>query len=123
TGCGKEALVLDHAVLDAGRESEPGEFERGSQVFRHGLFAVDVLARGDGCAQGGCALTRGLGVEIDLVRGAGQGGIQVSAPTLETVLLGQGTQLPLVSADQQGLGPDELTVAQADPALLADGKD
>src|SRR5262249_54088768 len=68
-------------------------------------------------------LRRGLGVEIDVVVGAGQASREIGAPPLEPVLLGELAQLALVSADQDGLGPDHLTLADADAPLLADGQD
>ena len=120
---GQEQLVLDDAVLDACGAREPSQLEGGGQILRDGLLAVDVLARGDRCAQGGCPLRRGLSVEIDVVVGAGQASGEIGGPPLELVLLGELAQLALVSADQDRLGPDDLTVADADAALLADGQD
>jgi hypothetical protein len=82
-----------------------------------------MLARRDGGFEGWRPFWGDLGIEVDLVLGAGEAGFQVGGPVFETVRIRQGAQPVSASADQDRLGPDDLAVTDRDAALLADCQD
>ena len=67
---GEEELVLHDAVLDAGLARQPREPQRGVEVGRRRLLAVDVLAGGDRSLHALGRALGGGGVEVHLAVGS-----------------------------------------------------
>jgi hypothetical protein len=81
-----------------------------------------VLAGFDGQPDGLLPLAGHLGVEVDLHVGAGQRRAEIGGPLGQAVAGGHVAQLGLAAADQQQLRPEHRTVAQREPAALANGQ-
>ncbi len=120
---GKPKLVLDDAVLQAGggRLVVEGEGLGGRDGGR--LLAVDRLLRGDGLADALGAAVGGLGIEVDLVEGIGEGRVEVGRVALDAVGVGQLAELVLVAADEDRVGHDRLPGGELHAALLPDRED
>ena len=86
---GQEELVLDDADLDTRVAGRAGQRQRGLHVGGDRLLAVDVLAGGDRGLDRRRARRRELRVEVDLVRGVRERGVEVGGPLLEPVRAGQ----------------------------------
>ncbi len=120
---GQPQLVLHHAVLDARLLRRAIQIERLGKIRSHRLFAVDVLAQGDRALEQRRAHQRGRGIEEQRVVLVGQRLIEVGAPALDVVRLGQRLQFVGAASDQDRIGHHARAVGQSHAALLADRGD
>lgn len=120
---GKEDLVLDDTVLDAGALREAGQIEGAFEVGRRRLLRVDVLSGGNGFLDGFDPRGSHLRVEVDVDGVVGEDGVQVGGPLCEAVPLRDFSEGVFTAADEDGLGPEHLAVAEVQSALFADRED
>ena len=83
-------LILHDAVFDARLFGLAVEIERDFGFARDGLFAIDVLARGDGGADGVGATVGGLRIEVDGVFGVGESLVEIGGPFEPAEFVGDG---------------------------------
>src|SRR4051812_40026150 len=110
--------MLDARLLGCGVQFL-GLGERGGNR----LFAIDVLAGGDGALDQLGAQLSGRGVEEHRVVLVLEGTLEVGGPALDAVLLRQLFDLRGVAADEDRVGHQALAVFQRHAALLANLED
>ena len=120
---GQPELVLHHAVLEPGGGDLLGQRERLGGRGRGGLLAVDVFARRDRLAHADRPLARERRVEIDLVGGVRQLGVEVGRDARHARAGGQRPEFLLAAADQHRVGHDHLGVRELHAALIDDRLD
>ena len=96
----QEQLVLHHAVLHAGLLRELAGFQRGGEIGRDRLLAIDMLAMRDRLFQKHRAHLRGAGIEEHFVIGIEQRLVEIGGPAGHAVLLRQRGNLVRVAPDQ-----------------------
>ena len=101
---GQKELVLHDAVLHACGGGVSGKAQGGGKRVGERLFAVDVLAGGDGSFDAGSAQAGELRVEVDGVVRIGERGVEVGGPARDVVLSGDLLELGGVAADQDRIG-------------------
>ena len=114
-------LVLHGAVLDAGLFGDFGDGEGLVILGGSGLFAIDVLACGNGFFEKLNAVRGARGVEEDLVVRIGEGCVEVGGVALNPVFLGQRFDLFGIASSQDRVGHDG-DIAALNSALFADGE-
>src|SRR5438874_1517797 len=115
-------LILHHAVLDARLFCRAIEVGRLRKRGGDRLFAVHMLAGGDGALE---ELRSKLGrcrIEKDFVL-ALKRGVEIGAPSLELILRCEAFELLRITTDEQRIGHEPAAVLERHTALAADRED
>ena len=120
---GSHSLSATTPFLTSAARARRASVERGREVPGDRLLRVDVLAGADGGAHRIRTHRGELRVEVDLEVGIGQAAGEVGAEVLDAVLFRDRAQLGFRAADEDRLGPDDLTGSDPQAALAPDRQD